>query len=78
MPNQNIDKEFFKSWIDEYNVLSLIIISDAPVDSSSIFLKPSIISVIGEESAFKIQTMVSENHNGLFKIRLEHDYIAYC
>ena len=78
LPNQNIDKEFFKSWIDEYNVLSLIIISDAPVDSSSIFLKPSIISVIGEELAFKIQTMVSENHNGLFKIRLEHDYIAYC
>ena len=37
-----------------------------------------IISVISEESAFKIQTMVSENHNGLFKIRLEHDYIAYC
>ena len=52
LPNQNIDKEFFKTWVDKYNILSLVIISDAPVDSSSIFIKPVLISIINEESAF--------------------------
>lgn len=76
LPNQNIDKEFFRTWIDQYNVLSLIIISDAPVDSSSIFIKPELISIMSEEAAFQMQTLSSDGN--LYKVRLEHDYIAYC
>jgi uncharacterized protein with GYD domain len=34
---------------------------------------------MNEDSAFKIQTIVTElGMESLYRVRLEHDYIAYC
>ena len=80
LPHSNIDKQFFQTWVDDFNIRALIIVSDAPIDSSSIFLKPSIISVISEKEATKINSLntVMQAEGIFLNVRVEHEYETNC
>jgi len=60
--------------------MALIIVSDAPVDSSSMFLKPSIISVISEREATKLRSLntVLQKEGIYLNVRVEHEYETNC
>lgn len=82
LPHENIDKDFFKSWIDKYNIKALIIVSDTLMDSTYIFLKPQYISVIDTYKARDLLTLLTANttagHMRIMIAKLEHDYITNC
>ena len=69
LPHQKVEKKLFETWIDKYNIAALIIISDSKFDSSFIFIKPTIISLISSESA---KLLVDGNAT------LTHHYSTNC
>lgn len=60
LPQTNIDRDFFSEWVDKYNISALIIVSDNIVDSSYIFKKPKIISLIDVRQAFEIRQAINK------------------
>ena len=49
LPHANIDKSFFTKYLNKYNIQGLIIVTDMVVDTTYLFKKPNLISLINEK-----------------------------
>lgn len=79
LPQTNIDRDFFSEWIDEYNISALIIVSDQTVDSSYIFKKPKMISIVDSKQALEIKLVMDslDKNHSLFTV-IDHNYATNC
>lgn len=80
LPHDNIKQSFFSEWVDKYNVVGLIIVSNVRIDSTYIYLKPKLITTIDYKQAYQIEEQLNkmEGPGMVVKAKIDHDYATNC